>query len=152
MLSWSAVEFPVAPLNGSSFASTSSPSEIVPLTPSTSNLVGTFFTATTSPTSWARSAIGPPSLPVQTSRIACCCSSVHPSSTYPTIRQFPSRMLPGMSARIVNVRPETSVPLTVPCSKCQERTPAHLPPSGSSPTQQGQSVLQVQTSSRLPSS
>src|SRR5438128_6577653 len=152
MLSYSAVDSPVAPLNGSSSASIDLPILSVPCTPSTSKATGTLSTASTSPTSCARSATGPPSLPVQTSRSAWCCSSVAPSSMYTTTRQFPSRMFPGMWVRIVSVRPDTSVPLTVPLSKCQESTPSQVPPSGSSPTQHGQRILQVHTSSSFPSS
>src|SRR6266542_322621 len=61
-------------------------------------------------------------------------------------------MFPGMWVRIVSVRPDTSVPLTVPLSTCQESTPSHVPPSGSSPTQHGQRILHVHTSSSFPSS
>ncbi len=57
-----------------------------------------------------------------------------------------------MWVRIVNVRPETSVPFTLPFSMCHDSTPSHVPPSGSSPTQHGHRMLHVQTSSSFPSS
>src|SRR5215218_6600096 len=152
MVSFSVVDSPVAPLYGSSSAEAESPNFTVPFTPSTVNTIGTRSTATTSPTSCARSAIGPPSFPVQTSSSACCCSSVASSSTKTTIRQLPSRMLPGMCPTQPNVRPVTSVPFTLPLSKCQAYRPSQVPPSGSSPTQQGHRMLHVQTSSRRPSS
>src|SRR5712692_725145 len=61
-------------------------------------------------------------------------------------------MLPGMNVRMTRVRPDTSMPLTSPLSTCHASTPVHVPPSGSSPTQHGHSVLHVQTSNNRPSS
>src|SRR3972149_6233688 len=69
-----------------------------------------------------------------------------------TTRQLPLRMLPGIWVRTASVRPATFRPLTVPLSMCHARTPSQVPPSGSSPTQHGQSTLQVQTSNSCPSS
>ena len=43
-----------------------------------------------------------------------------------------------------------STPSMVPWSKCQAMADLQTPKSGSSPTQHGQSILQVQTSNRLP--
>src|SRR5205823_1748779 len=61
-------------------------------------------------------------------------------------------MLPGMWVKMVRLWPDTSNPLTVPLSTCHDNTPSQVPKSGSSPTQHGQSVLHVHTSSKRPSS
>src|SRR3989304_5971307 len=114
--------------------------------------MGALSTATTSPTRPARSATGPPSFPVHTSTSACCCASVALSSTTTTTFQLPWRTFPGMCTSSASVRPVTSVPFTVPLSKWYANTESHVGLSGSSPIQQGQSTLQVQTSRRGPSS
>src|SRR6266545_1517042 len=67
--------------------------------------------------------------------------------------QLPLRTFPGMWLTPAMVRPETSTLSMVPRSMCHELMELQVPsPSGSSPTQQGQSVLQVQTSRSCPSS
>jgi hypothetical protein len=109
-------------------------------------------TPTRSPTRLARSAIGPPSLPLKQSSSASICSSEALSSTSTTWRQFPSRMLPGMCTTLTSVSPPTSTPRMFPLVKLYATTDSQNPLSGSSPIQQGQSVSQLQTSSRLPSS
>src|SRR5579884_2031912 len=60
-------------------------------------------------------------------------------------------MLPGICTLIAKVRPETSTPWMVPRSTCQLTAEAHVPPSGSAPTQQGHRTSHVQTSNRRPS-
>src|SRR3970040_127782 len=114
--------------------------------------MGAFSTATTSPTRPARSATGPPSFPVHTSTSACCCASVALSSTTTATFQLPLSTFPGMCTSSASVRPVTSVPFTVPLSTWYAKTESHVGLSGSSPIQQGQSTLQVQTSRRVPSS
>ena len=114
--------------------------------------MGTRSTATTSPISAARSAIAPPSWPVNTFSSAACCSSVHRSSTSTAAFQLPASTLPGMWTDKQMQQSETSSPCTVPRSTYQPRMESQVPsPSGSSPTQHGHRMLQVQTSSSRPS-
>jgi hypothetical protein len=128
------------------------PTFSVPFAPSTKNSIGTCSMASTLPTSFARSATGPPFLPVHTATSASFCAAVALSSTYRRTFQFPLRMLPGMWHSATMLWPETSTPSTVPLSTCHPSVPSHTPVSGSSPTQHGHRMLQVQTSSRRPSS
>jgi hypothetical protein len=128
----------------------SPPSVSEPRPSTTSCEIGMRTTSSRSPTSWARSASGPPSLPVNASAIACDCSSVARSSMKRTCFQFPARMLPGMKTMLASVNPLTSTPRIVPLSKWYATTDWHVPLSGSSPIQQGQSTSQLQASSRVP--
>ena len=123
-----------------------------PLPPSTVNVIGTRSTDTTSPINPARSAIAPPSCPVNTLSSWPCCSSLEPSSTNTAAFQEAGvSTLPGMWTDRATVRPVTSTPSIAPLSMCQASAESQVPPSGSSPIQQGQSTLQEQTSSSLPS-
>src|SRR5215831_6153212 len=79
--------------------------------------MGARSTETTSPISLAKSAIGPPSLPEYTLRIASCCDCEAPSSTYRATRKFPCSTFPGICETIAMVRPATSTPSMLPLFK-----------------------------------
>ena len=146
------VALPVAPMYGMRSASATSPIVSRPLPPSTVNVIGARSTATTSPMSPARSAIAPPSWPVQTLSIACSWSSEARSSTkIAAFHDLGIRTFSGMWTEAAMVRPETSTPSIDPLSTCHASADSQTPPSGFSPTQHGHSTLQVHTSSSLPS-
>jgi hypothetical protein len=71
-------------------------------------------TPTTSPTSGATPAIGPPSWPLNTFPSLSACSSDACSSMNIPSRQLPSVMTFGVSMITTTFRPETSVPSISP--------------------------------------
>src|SRR3954454_7964795 len=150
-VSCSVVGWPVAPVNGSSSALATSPKESFPRPSVTVQVIGTRSTAATSPIRAAKSAIAPPSCPVNTASNASCWASSHRSSTYTTAFQLPASTLPGMCTDRPMMRSETSTPLTDPLSTAHARIESQVPLSGSRPTQHGQIASQLQTSSSLPS-
>src|SRR5215472_1969502 len=150
-VSFSVVTCPVAPLNAVIRASATSPNLSRPSPSVTVHVIGTRSTATTSPMSAARSAIAPPSWPVNTFSSASCWSCEHRSSTYTTAFQLPPNTLPGMCTARPTTRSETSTPSMLPPSTAHARMESQVPASGSRPTQHGQIASQLQTSSSLPS-
>src|SRR6478735_1097516 len=150
-VSCSVVGCPVAPVNGSGSAVATSPNDRVPRPSTTEQTIGTRSTATTSPIRAAKSAMAPPSWPVNTARRASCCVSSHRSSTYTTAFQLPASTLPGLCTDSPMMRSDTSTPFTVPRSTAHARIESQVPLSGSRPTQHGQMASQLQTSSSLPS-
>ena len=90
------------------------PDPMWPRPSTTSKAIGTRSTATTSPTRAARSAIGPPSRPLNTSSSERCCSCVHRSSTSTAALQFPASTFPGMCTDRHRHRSETSMPADRP--------------------------------------
>ena len=76
--------------------------------------IGTRSTPSTSPTSGASPAIGPPSWPPKTWTSLSACSSLARSSTNIPSRQFPSVMTLGVSMIATTLRPPTSVPSISP--------------------------------------
>src|SRR5215216_37513 len=111
------VMLPSGPRYGSISASTIPGICRVPVPPSTWWLIGTNSTPFTEPTSWARSARGPPSLPVNAPSSRSRCSGVARSSTSATISQLPAKTLPGMWAISTRLSPETSTPRMRPWSR-----------------------------------
>src|SRR5262245_38763844 len=146
----SVVGLPLASTYGAISAATLSPILIVPLPLLSLNSIGTSSTPLTSPTSLAMSARGPPSFPVQASRIAFFWAALALLLMYTTAFQFPLSTLPGIWATSANAIPLTSTPSMVPLSIRYARNASQAPPSGSSPTQHGHGELQEHASRSEP--